>query len=424
MAGNNWMGGWTGSGVALPAPASASFGNGSMGAFATARLDRPDRALRKIAIKQMMGQQLTANEIDRLARRQGVEARYEEAGNNNFGKMDSAYARAGVPVMIRQRLGAEGSTLGSMAARYGEDGVGDVQRLNRERLMRESELGNLRLGAARFEADHRQELWDRGTDAYNRNATMSDLNLDAARFAAAHRQEDYDRKAQIADANLRAAEMRNSEFARKISEAESGRNALMNVDKEQMQREQMQIDAVPSSLLDRRYLSPYVAVDAGISAALKNNDFGAYAALLERRNAMAQADEKARAEASKTQKGTKITKHEQVAEAYDFYTRKIEDAIANGRQDEAAFYERAREALIAQRGNAGTSTGTDAPIYNNMNQQNGRSRGAVPLSTAAGGKKEDSTGNLTAADLEAKVKSGELTRKQAYDIAKQNGLLK
>ena len=424
MAGNNWMGGWTGSGVALPAPASASFGNGSMGAFATARLDRPDRALRKIAIKQMMGQQLTANEIDRLARRQGVEARYEEAGNNNFGKMDSAYARAGVPVMIRQRLGAEGSALGAMAARYGEDGVGDVQRLNHERLMRESELGNLRLDAARFDADHRQELWDRGTDAYKRNAAMSDLNLDAARFAAAHRQEDYDRKAQIADANLKAAEMRNSEFARKISEAESGRNALMNVDKEQMQREQMQIDAVPSSLLDRRYLSPYAAVDAGISAALKNNDFGAYAALLERRNAMAQADEKARAEASKTQKGTKITKHEQVAEAYDFYTRKIEDALANGRQDEAAFYARAREALIAQRGNAGTSTDTSAPIYNNMNQQNGRSRGAVPLSTAAGGKKKDSTGNLTASDLEAKVKSGELTRKQAYDIAKQNGLLK
>ena len=353
-----------------------------MGAFATARLDRPDRALRKIAIKQMMGQQLTANEIDRLARRQGVEARYEEAGNNNFGKMDSAYARAGVPVMMRQRLGAEGSALGSMAARYGEDGVGDIQRLNRERLMRERELGNLRLDAARFEADHRQELWDRGTDAYKRNAVMSDLNLDAARFAAAHRQEDYDRKAQIADANLKAAEMRNSEFARKISEAESGRNALMNVE-----REQMQIDAVPSSLLDRRYLSPYAAVDAGISAALKNNDFGAYAALLERRNAMAQADEKARAEASKTQKGTKITKHEHVAEAYDFYTRKIEDAIANGRQDEAAFYERAREALIAQRGNAGTSTDTSAPIYNNMNQQNGRSRGAVPLSTAAGGKK-------------------------------------
>ena len=388
MADNKWMGGWTGSGVALPAPASASFGNGGMGAFATARLDRPDRALRKIAIKQMTGQQLTANEIDRLARRQGVEARYEEAGNNNFGKMDSAYGKAGVPVMMRQRLGAEGSALGAMAARYGEDGVGDIQRLNHERLMRERELGNLRLDAARFEADHRQELWGRGTDAYNRNAAMADLNLDTARFAASHRAEDYARKARIADANLRAAEMRNSELTRKISEAESGRNALMNVD-----REQMQADAVPSSLLDRRYSSPYAAVDAGISAALKNNDFGAYAALRERRNAMAQADEKARAEALKMQKGSKIPKYEQVAESYDFYTRKIEAALANGRQDEAVFYERLREALIPQRGN-GTSTDTsksDTPTYNEMANRvggnNPKSRTAVPVFAAAGGKK-------------------------------------
>lgn len=364
----------------------------SNNAFATARLDRPDRALRKIAIKQMSGQPLNANELDRLARRQGVEMRYEQFGNTNFGQMNSAYAAAGAPVMMRARLSSEGSALGRLAADFGGDNIGGVQQLNRERLLRERELGNLRLDDMRFNAAHRKELWDRGTDAYNRNAAMADLNLDAARFAAAHRKEDYDRRARIADANLSAVEMRNSELTRKISEAESGRNALMNVD-----RAQAQADAVLSSLLDRRYSSPYAAVDAGISAALKNNDFGAYAALRERRNAMSQADEKARAEALKMQNGRRIPKYEQVAESYDFYTRKIEAALANGRQDEAAFYERAREALVAQRGN-GTSTGaakSDMPAYNQMKNQlggnNPQSRTAAPTSTVAGGRKMSET---------------------------------
>lgn len=352
----------------------------SNNAFATARLDRPDRALRKIAIKQMMGQQLNANELDRLARRQGVEARYEQFGNTNFGQMNSAYAAAGAPVMMRARLSSEGSALGRLAADFGGDNIGGVQQLNRERLMRERELGNLRLDDMRFNAAHRKELWDRGTDAYNRNAAMADLNLDAARFAAAHRKEDYDRRARIADANLSAAEMRNSELTRKISEAESGRNALMDVDRVQAQAS-----------------SPYAAVDAGISAALKNNDFGAYAALRERRNAMSQADEKARAEALKMQNGRRIPKYEQVAESYDFYTRKIEAALANGRQDEAAFYGRAREALVAQRGN-GTSTGaakSDMSTYNQIKNQlggnNPKSSTAAPTSTAAGGRKMSET---------------------------------
>ena len=352
----------------------------SNNAFATARLDRPDRALRKIAIKQMMGQQLNANELDRLARRQGVEMRYEQFGNTNFGKMDSAYEKAGAPVMMRARLSSEGSALGRLAADFGSDNIGGVQQLNRERLMRERELGNLRLDDMRFNAAHRQELWDRGTDTYNRNAAMADLNLDAARFAASHRAEDYERRARIAAANLGAVEMRNSELVRKISEAESGRNALMNVD-----RVQAQTDAVPSSLLDRRYSSPYAAVDEGISAALKNNDFGAYAALRERRNAMAQADEKARAEAIKMRGNGKLPKYEEMGEAYDFYTRKIEAARANGREGEAAFYERAREALIPVpkvNGNAQDSN----PVFGGML----RSRGAVLVSTAEGGKKEDS----------------------------------
>ena len=259
MADNKWMGGWTGSGVALPAPASASFGNGGMGAFATARLDRPDRALRKIAIKQMSGQQLTANEIDRLARRQGVEARYEEAGNNNFGKMDSAYGKAGVPVMMRQRMGAEGSALGAMAARYGEEGVGDVQRLARERLLREEELGNLR--------------------------------LDEARFAQSHREEDYD----WARA-LRERQRQNWDIAdHKLADEESARSALMAT-----AVGESQLAETPRSLLSAEYRNADGSVNRnsvlenGITEAARQGNFGAYSALngelLRRQNAVRSAE--------------------------------------------------------------------------------------------------------------------------------------
>ena len=238
MAGNNWMGGWTGSGVALPASASASFGNGSMGAFATARLDRPDRALRKIAIKQMMGQQLTANEIDRLARRQGVEARYEEAGNNNFGKMDSAYARAGVPVMMRQRLGAEGSALGAMAARYGEDAVGDVQRL-----------------------------------------------------AQSHREEEYE----WARA-LRERQRQNWNIAdQKLADDESARNALMAT-----AVGESQLAETPRSLVAVEYrnvdgsVNQNSVLERGVTEAARAGNFGAYSALngelLRRQNAVRSAE--------------------------------------------------------------------------------------------------------------------------------------
>lgn len=75
----------------------------------------------------------------------------------------------------------------------------------------------------------------------------------------------------------------------------------------------------------------------------------------------------------------------------------FEVALANGRQDEAAFYARAREALVAQQGN-GTSKGaakSDMPIYNKIANQlgvnNPKSRTAAPTSTAAGGRKMSET---------------------------------
>ena len=399
MAGNNWMGGWTGSGVALPAPASASFGNGGMGAFATARLDRPDRALRKIAIKQMTGQQLTANEIDRLARRQGVEARYEEAGNNNFGKMDSAYARAGAPVMMRQRLGAEGSTLGSMAARYGEDAVGDVQRLARERLLREEELGKLRLDAARFANGHMQEDYDWERAVRERNAAMSDLNLDAAR-------------------------MRNADAIQKRAEIQRERDELMA-----LHREENQLANAPSSLVALEYRNADGSINGNsvlrkrMDEAARSGNFPAYSALegvnVSRLKGAAAAQKEQMKSIprqvvvlgsdgtpqTRTFMGTKditpktpevkLTEGQRRIQTIKEYQAAIAEAIANGRADIAAYLEADLDRYVGQ--NRGNSTGTSTQksgtsIHNDMNQQNSKSRGAVPLSTAAGGEKKPVAG--------------------------------
>ena len=216
----------------------------SNNAFATARLDRPDRALRKIAIKQMMGQQLNANELDRLARRQGVEMRYEQFGNTNFGQMNSAYAAAGAPVMMRARLSSEGSALGRLAADFGGDNIGGVQQLNRERLLRERELGNLR--------------------------------LDDMRFAQSHREEDYD----WARA-LRERQRQNWDLAdHKLADEESARNALMAA-----ASDEAQLSQTPSSLVAPEYrhadgsVNRNSALENGVAAAARRGDFGAYSAL-------------------------------------------------------------------------------------------------------------------------------------------------
>ena len=231
----------------------------SNNAFATARLDRPDRALRKIAIKQMMGQQLNANELDRLARRQGVEARYEQFGNTNFGQMNSAYAAAGAPVLMKARLSSEGSALGRLAADFGGDNIGGVQQLNRERLLRERELGNLRLGAAQFDADHRQE------------------DYDWARALRERQRQNWD----LAD--------------RKLADEESARNALMAA-----ASGEAQLSQTPSSLVAPEYrhadgsVNRNSALENGVAAAARRGDFGAYSALngelLRRQNAVRSAE--------------------------------------------------------------------------------------------------------------------------------------
>lgn len=223
----------------------------SYNTFASARLDRPDQSLRRIAIKQMSGQALNASEIDRLARRQGVEARYEQFGNPSFSGssgggsgMDSAYARAGAPFGIRSRLMSEGSTLGRLGAEYGDGNIGGVQQLARERLLRERELGN--------------------------------LAVDNARWNAARRQEDYDWAQE-----LRERQRKNWEAAdRRLADEESGHNAIMGV-----VRDEQQIDNTPSSLLAPEYRngdgSPNrnAVLENRINEAAVAGDYGAFSAL-------------------------------------------------------------------------------------------------------------------------------------------------
>lgn len=380
----------------------------SNNAFATARLDRPDRALRKIAIKQMMGQQLNANELDRLARRQGVEMRYEQFGNTNFGKMDAAYEKAGAPVMMRARLSSEGSALGRLAADFGGDNIGGVQQLNRERLLRERELGNLRLDDMRFNAAHRRELWDRGTDAYNRNAAMADLNLDAAR-------------------------MRNADAMQKRDEIQRGRDELMA-----LHTEENQFANTPSSLVVPEYRNTGGSVNgnsvlrARMDEAARSGNFPAYSALegvnVSRLKGAAAAQKEQMKSIprqvvvwgsdgkpqTRTFMGTKditpktpevkLTEGQKRIQTIKEYQAAIAEAMANGRSDIAADLKADLDRYVGRNRGNGTGTGarksgtpTADEIANQLGVNKPKSRLAAPTSTVAGGKPVSEIKNATQA---------------------------
>lgn len=202
-------------------------------AFSSARLDRPDRALRKIAIKQMAGQPLNNRELTRLASRQGVEMRYAENGNKNFGSIASAYEAAGAPLAIRNRLAAAGSALGRISAEYGENSLQGVQQLNRDRLLRERDAENLNLNRLRFDAEHRQER-------FAMDKALSERRLNA--------------------------------FARQQDDETSARNALMKA-----ALDERRLLNAPEYLRDPSAKND--SFERGIDDALKNGDYGAYSAL-------------------------------------------------------------------------------------------------------------------------------------------------
>lgn len=364
----------------------------SNNAFATARLDRPDRALRKIAIKQMMGQQLNANELDRLARRQGVEMRYEQFGNTNFGQMNSAYEKAGAPVMMRARLSSEGSTLGRLAADFGGDNIGGVQQLNRERLLRERELGNLR--------------------------------LDDMRFAQSHREEDYD----WARA-LRERQRQNWDIAdHKLADEESAHNALMA-----LHTEENQLASTPSSLVAPEYRNTDGSVNgnsvlrARMDAAARSGNFPAYSALVgvnvsRLKGASAAQKEQMKSiprqvvvwgsdgtPQTRTFMGTKditpktpevkLTEGQRRIQTIKEYQAAIAEAMANGRADIAADLKADLDRYVGRnRGNStGTSTGGSAQNSPSVEDLMKKSREAVGVSTAAGGKPAAEVKNATQA---------------------------
>ena len=149
--------------------------------------------------------------------------------------------------------------MGRLAADFGGDNIGGVQQLNRERLLRERELGNLR--------------------------------LDDMRFAQSHREEDYD----WARA-LRERQRQNWDIAdRKLADEESARNALMAA-----ASDEAQLSQTPSSLVAPEYrhadgsVNRNSALENGVAAAARRGDFGAYSALngelLRRQNAVRSAE--------------------------------------------------------------------------------------------------------------------------------------
>lgn len=197
-------------------------------AFSSARLDRPDRALRKIAIKQMAGQPLNNRELTRLASRQGVEMRYAENGNKNFGSIASAYEAAGAPLAIRNRLAAAGSALGRINAEYGENSLQGVQQLNRERLLRERELGNLSVERNKLALGDEKLRSGYLPKQLERQEELSNLQLADARMRSEYLPRDLANKAAENEERLNKARFENSVAPQKFKleqEASAARTA-------------------------------------------------------------------------------------------------------------------------------------------------------------------------------------------------------
>ena len=244
-------------------------------AFSSARLDRPDRALRKIAIKQMAGQPLNNRELTRLASRQGVEMRYAENGNKNFGSIASAYEAAGAPLAIRNRLATAGSALGRISAEYGENSLQGVQQLNRDRLLRERELGNigvernkLALGDDKLRSGYLPKQLERQDE-------LSNIQLADARMRSEYLPRDLSNKDEQAKLNLDKARFENSIAPERFKTEQAANEARIAATKSLIDNRQVRtlknIDAMSQEERDRDALA--IIAKARTSGGMTAEDF-------------------------------------------------------------------------------------------------------------------------------------------------------
>ena len=286
-----------------------------MSTLGTQSFSRPDLGLRVAALKMQTGQRLSSSELKRVAQRQWVDqermrrAQIDNANsfdawrNKNPGlprpgeygidatRLSNSISRANnsnvadasftslfgenSPMAAMTASRAQASTEGNMRARFGTKDFG--QAYNRRKAAADLESDRLANLNAISNLEHNRQM---------RPLQVKNAELQNARIQQGMNinEENAERKRQIwplqireAVARANSANINASRLEQSVADEQSGRNALMNV-----RREEDEISSTPFYLRsnETRNANP---LENGISGAAERGDWGAYDALTKER---------------------------------------------------------------------------------------------------------------------------------------------
>lgn len=254
-----------------------------MSTLGTQSFSRPDLGLRVAALKMQTGQRLSSSELKRVAQRQWVDQeRMRRAQIDNANSFD-AWRNKNPGLPRPGEYGIDATRLSNSISRANNSNVADASftslfgvnspmaAMTASRAQASTE-GNMR---ARFGTE------DFG-QAYNRSKAAADLESDRLANLNAISNLEHNRQLrplQIREAEARAnsANINASRLKQSVADEQSGRNALMNV-----RREEDEIGSTPFYLRsnETRNANP---LEDGISDAAERGDWGAYDALTKER---------------------------------------------------------------------------------------------------------------------------------------------
>ncbi len=286
-----------------------------MSTLGTQSFSRPDLGLRVAALKMQTGQRLSSSELKRLAQRQWVDqermrrAQIDNANsfdawrNKNPGlprpgeygidatRLSNSISRANnsnvadasftslfgenSPMAAMTASRAQASTEGNMRARFGTEDFG--QAYNRSKAAADLERNRLaNLNAISNLEYNRQMRPLQVKNAELQNARIQQgMNINEEN--AEHNRQMRPLQIREAEARANSANINASRLKQSVADEQSGRNALMNV-----RREEDEISSTPFYLRsnETRNANP---LENGISGAAERGDWGAYDALTKER---------------------------------------------------------------------------------------------------------------------------------------------
>lgn len=286
-----------------------------MSTLGTQSFSRPDLGLRVAALKMQTGQRLSSSELKRVAQRQWVDqermrrAQIDNANsfdawrNKNPGlprpgeygidatRLSNSISRANnsnvadasftslfgenSPMAAMTASRAQASTEGNMRARFGTEDFG--QAYNRSKAAADLESNRLANLNAISNLEHNRQMRPlQVKNAELRNASIQQgMNINEEN--AEHNRQLRPLQIREAEARANSANINASRLKQSVADEQSGRNALMNV-----RREEDEISSTPFYLRsnETRNANP---LENGISDAAERGDWGAYDALTKER---------------------------------------------------------------------------------------------------------------------------------------------